>query len=439
MASQFSLLSDRRFWPLFVTMFLGAFNDNLMKTAVVVLVAYGVWDTHSLQPEVLVSMAAALFIIPFILFCPFAGELTDKYDKAVIIRGVKIAEIIIAAGAVLAIYLESVGFAFLVLFGLGAQSAFFSPSKYAILPQHLKDTELIGGNGLISTGTYIAILSGTVCGTLLILEPYGPLGVSVILIMASLIGYGASLFIPSAPSYVSSGNIKGPLNLNPFPKLIGGLLSLIRQPHGIFAAMAGVSWFYFVAGTFHAQFPNFARQSLSVDTDVLTFCMVVFSGGIAFGGLLTNRVLKGQIHARCVPWMAVLIGVMALEVYWASLSFHDNLPKAGLVSFADFIGSLPGWRLTIDLFLLSTFGGLYVVPLRAVIQHRVPPDRCARIMAGNALLDAVFILCSALIATALLASGVSVAELFVYLALATFGVAAALFFNKNLHKDFKKE
>lgn len=421
-------MQDRRFWPIFVTIFLGAFNDNLMKSTVVVLVAYGLWDTWGVKEEVLVSIAAGLFILPFLLFCPLAGDLTDKYPKQTIIRYAKVAEIAIVLGAIAALYFGSVIIAFIVLFALGAQSAFFSPAKYSILPQHLKDDELIGGNGLISTGTYIAILSGTIVGYLLALETGGIEIISVTLFVAALVGYGACLYIPDAPPADPDHR----LILNPLRRIIQILSYTYKRPDGVFVAMLCVSWFYFVAGSFHTQFPNFTKQSLGADEMVLSFFMIIFSAGIAIGGLLNNRLLKAQVSARLVPWSALGIAVFSADLYFASLTFEDQALSGVLLSLQEFLQRWNGVRITIDLFLLSAMGGIYVVPLRAIVQNRTPRDQCARVVAGNALLDALFLLSSAILATLLLSYGITVQDLFVLLSFATLGLAVYLFFNKSL-------
>lgn len=246
MQNQFSLFRERRFWPLFVVQFGGAFNDNLMKTAIVVLIAYGLWDVSPLTPGALVALAAGLFILPFVLFCPLAGDLTDKYSKNSIIRAVKIAEIAIVLLAIPAFYFQSVVMAFVVLLALGTHSAFFSPAKFAILPQHLDENELIAGNGLVSTGTYVAILGGTLIGALLALAPMGLSIICGLLILFALLGFGASFLIPPAPPL----HPDLPIVYNPLRGIAKMLKHARSQQAGVLTAILGVSWFYFVAGGF---------------------------------------------------------------------------------------------------------------------------------------------------------------------------------------------
>lgn len=431
MGTQYGLLKDRRFLPLFVTMFTGAFNDNLMKSFIVVMVAYGGWDVGSMKPEVLVSLAAALFILPFILFCPLAGQLTDLYDKSRVIRITKIAEILIACVAIAAIFLESTPLAFLMLFGLGTHSAFFSPGKFSILPQHLKQEELIAANGLVSTGTYLAILAGTIIGTFFAMKAGGPYVASGFLLAFACAGYVASRFIPPAPS--KSPDVR--LNFNPLMSAVSTIMGAWRQKHGVFLAILGISWFYFVAATVHTQFPNFARQTLGVDTNVLSVFMIVFSLGIAVGGMLNNRLLRSRVDPVFVPWSALAIAVLAFDLYAVSLGFSGAKDTEALMTFSTFFVLPEAWRIVADLFFLSFFGGLYVVPLRAIVQNRTPEGETARVMAANSLCDSLCILLSSLLAGFLLSLGWSVQEFFIVLSVLTAFVALYFLLKKPFRID----
>lgn len=424
MQNQFSLFRERRFWPLFVVQFAGAFNDNLMKTAIVVLIAYGFWDVSPLTPGALVALAAGLFILPFVLFCPLAGDLTDKYSKNSIIRAVKIVEVAIVLLAIPAFYLESVALAFVVLLGLGTHSAFFSPAKFAILPQHLQEDELIAANGLISTGTFVAILIGTLMGALLALAPMGLGIICGILIMFALLGLTTSFLIPSAPPL----NPDLPITYNPLRGIVKMLKHARSQKTGVLTAILGVSWFYFVAGGFHAQFPNFAKETLGVDTIVLTIFMVVFSLGIGIGGMMNNRLLQSQIDSKFVPWAMLGIAVFSLDLCFAAGNFNPNATE--LMGLSAFTSEFVGWRILADLFLLAFFGGLYVVPLRAIVQSRAGKKEKARVVASNAMIDALFLLGSSIVATGLLSVGLNILDMYYILAIACFG-AAAFFYKRG--------
>lgn len=422
MASQFSLLSDRRFLPLFITQFLGAFNDNLMKAFVVIMIAYSIWDTGYFEPEVLVSIAAGLFILPFVIFCPFAGAITDKYDKSKILQYTKIAEIGIVIAAIVTIYLGSTMLALCVLFALGIQSAFFGPGKFALLPQHLEKIELIGANGLISTGTYLAILAGSIFGTVLAMKPFDKEIVSCLMLSCSIAGYIASRYIPPAPS--SNPDIHVPFN--PFQIGINILRYVYNTPNGLIWAILSVSWFYFVAATIHAQFPNFVKQTLNADTNVLAFFMITFSLGIALGGLLNNVILKSKVTTKLVPYAAFAIAFFAMDLYINSNNFEELYDPTKLLSLREFFQIPLAWRISADVFLLSLAGGLYIVPLRSTIQVLTPKHHTARVISANALTDALLMLLSSIMATILLSIGLFVKDLFIVLSLLTVVVSFLL-------------
>ena len=420
MKTQFSLLGDHRFAPLFITQFLGAFNDNLMKSMLVTLVAYGVWELGGMEPSVFLALAGALFILPFILICPIAGELASRYDKAAMIKWIKVAEIIIVLFAVAAFYFEAIGMAFVVLFALGTQSAFFTPCKFAILPQLLKKDELIGANAIIATGTYIAILGGTIIGTLIALRPMGIEGASIVLLVCALSGYMTSRSILRAEG---SGHIRSSV-MQFIGASYGALFKAVgavrRAQSSVFWAVMGIAWFYFFASVLHTQLPNYASTTLGVNTDVLTIFMVIFSMGIAVGGLLNNSLLKSAISSRFVPYAAFGIALFAIDLYFAASSFA---PTGDLATPREFFSSFAAWRVVFDLAALSICGGLYIVPLRAVIQGRAPKTQVTRIVAASGVFDASFMLVSSLLSAWLLASGVSVPQLFAIGAIATALVA----------------
>lgn len=303
MRSQFILFKTQRFLPLFIAQFLGAVNDYLLKTALVIMLAYGLVDSAGIDPEILVSLSAALFILPFILFCGLAGTYADKYDKADVIRVLKLAEIGIVLLAIMSLYSGSWIFGFLCLFALGTQSAFFAPCKYAIVPQHVQHSELIGANGLLSTGTYLAILIGTILGSVITPLPNGVFVVCILLFVFSIIGYLSSLKIPSAPA----SDLDTGWNWNIFKKNYEIFVAAKRLPLGIFTSIMAVSWFHLMAATFHTQLPNFSRFTLGADANVLALFMIVFSLGIALGGLLNNKILKSRVNCRLVPWAGFAI------------------------------------------------------------------------------------------------------------------------------------
>lgn len=424
MDDQFLLLKDRRFLPLFITQFLGAFNDNLYKTSLSVLVAYRVWDVDGWRPEILVSFAAALFIFPFILFTPLAGQLADKFPKDRIMRVIKMIEILIVAAAIVGIYFHSIPLLFAVLFAFGTHSAFFSPCKFSILPQHLNNNELIGANALINTGTYIAILLGNIFGGLLALTGFGLAAVYLILIACAAAGYMFSCKIPPAPA--PAPDLK--LSYNGFAEAKRMMFFAKALANKVFPAMIGCSWFFFVGAMILSQLPNYTKQVLGVDNIVLTFFMIVFSIGVALGGLINDKLLNRKVEATYVSFAAFVIAFFALDLYFASGIYHVGSPLLGdyLVTLPSFLSHSTAWRIIIDLLMISMAGGLYVVPLKAMIQDRSPHDMRARVVAAGALLDALFILASSFVAIFILSLGFSIEHLFIILSLGSLGMGVYL-------------
>ncbi|MCB9996885.1 MAG: acyl-[ACP]--phospholipid O-acyltransferase [Rhodospirillales bacterium] len=401
--NQFALLKDRRFAPLFVTQFLGALNDNIFKNALVVLLLFGTAMQAGDNAKMLTTIAAGLFILPFVLFSAMGGQLADKFDKRRVIRTIKLAEIGIAVMGIIALFSGSVIFAFITLFALGTQSAFFGPSKYSILPQHLERNELIGGNALLNTGTFLAILIGTIAGTGLVTLGGGKIMIGILLLACAGAGYAASRFIPPAPPKDPDGKI----DLNPLTETMAILSYTLQRERGVVLAIFGVAWFWFMGGMFMAQLPNFVHETLGAGERSLTALLVLFSIGIALGGLLNNRLLKGRVEAVYAPLAALGITLFSIDLFFAS-------------------GGVPGAlsaRVMIDIFLIAVCGGLFVVPLNAIVQDRTPEDHRARVIAGNAIINALFGVISAVTCAVLIALGVEVRGLFFIFALANAFVA----------------
>lgn len=401
--SQFTLLKDRRFSPLFVTQFLGAFHDNLFKNAMVVLLLFGTATQGGTDGRILTTLAAGLFILPFVLFSALGGQLADKFPKERVIRIIKIIEIGIAALGAVSLLSGSNALSFITLFALGTHSAFFGPSKYSILPQHLKQDELIGGNALLNTGTFLAILAGTIVGTSLITLPGGKAVVSLTLIVCAVTGYISSRFIPAAPSKARDMKI----DLNPLRETRDVVVYALTRSRGVVLAILGVSWFWFMGGMLMAQLPNFVKETLGADEHVLTVLLVLFSIGIAAGGLLNNRLLKGRVEAVYVPLAALGMTLFSLDLYFASGGVSGHLPP----------------RVAFDITMIAVCGGLFVVPLNAIIQDRTPEDHRARVLAGSAIIDSLFMVASALLSAGLIAAGFHVRDLFLVFALANAVVA----------------
>ena len=414
--SQFHLFRLRRFAPLFVTQFLGAMNDNLFKNALVILILYRIAEAAGIDGRILITVAAGVFIIPFFLFSATAGQIADKLEKARLIRIIKLAEIVIMGLAVLAFTLADPYVMLGVLFLMGTQSAFFGPLKYGILPDHLREDELIGGNALIEAGTFLAILIGTIAGGLIILTAQGVATVSALIVGLALLGWGASLFIPRAGP--AAPELKIDLNI------VAATWSVMRAAaarRDILLSILGISWFWLAGATYLSQFPNLAKDVIGADEQVVTLFLAAFSVGIGLGSLLCNRLLGGKVSAKYVPLGALGMTLFTLDLYFASRGLAP--PDGRIMGLAAFLAEPGNWRILADLVATSVSGGVFVVPLYAILQSRSDESRRSRTIAANNILNALFMVIGALAATAMLAAGWPVPSIFLAVAIAN-GVVA---------------
>jgi MFS family permease len=401
--SQFYLLSTRRFLPFFVTQFLGAFNDNVFKNALVVLLTFQAASWTTLSPGVLANLAAGIFILPFFLFSATAGQVADKYDKALLARGVKLLEITIMVIAGAGFALHSLTVLLVALFLLGLHSTIFGPVKYALLPQHLKEDELLGGNALVEAGTFVSILLGTLLGSLLAAQPGGEAWITGMALLIAVLGYVASHQIPAAPAPAPELVIS-PNPLTETWRNIG----FARQNRRVFLAILGISWFWLYGALFLAQFPAYAKTVLGGEEGAVTLLLATFTLGIGTGSLLCEKLSKHQIDTRLVPFGAVGMTVFGLDFALGSPSGMATTALPVSVLLQDW----HVWRLLADLLLLGGFGGLYCVPLYALMQQQSSPEVRARIIASNNIMNALFMVVGAGGAAALLGAGASIPQLF---------------------------
>lgn len=415
--NQLHLLDTRRFLPLFLTQFLGAFNDNVFKNALVVLITYRLADAYGLNAQKLVTLAAGIFILPFFLFSATAGQLADKYERSRLIVWIKVAEIILMILAVIALYLQSVWLLMTVLFFLGVQATFFGPLKYAILPEHLQENELIAGNGLIEAGTFLAILLGTVLGGMLILHSMGVLLISVMIVLWAICGWASSLFIPKTTQY--SPDLKIGYN---FIAETWRVITYSKQHNDLFLCILAISWFWLVGATFLAEFPVFAKDTLHANENVVTYFFTIFSVGIGLGSLLCNRLLKGEVHATYVPLGALGMSIFITDMYFATAHLQPIVNQP-LVSLTGFLSTFHGWRITVDLLLMAVCGGIYTVPLYAMLQKRSEEAHRARVIASNNIINALFMVVAALATLLMLDMGLSVSGVFLVVAMVNAVVA----------------
>lgn len=415
--NQFQLLGTRRFLPLFVSQFLGSFNDNLFKNAVVILITFRYAETLGWNAELLLSAAAFAFILPFFIFSATAGQLADKYSKSALLPLIKFFEIILAVVAVVSFYWQSMSAYLLVLFLLGTQAAFFGPVKYAILPEQLNDDELIAGNGLIEAGTFIAILLGMIVGGMLILLNHGESFISVLMIVVSLGGFVSSLYVPKTLAQFPGLQIDN----NIFQQTME-VIRFSKEKWEIYLAILGISWFWLIGAVLLAELPVFAKDILNANEQVVTFFLGMFSIGIAIGSLLCNRLLKGKVYATFVPIGALGMTLFIIDLCLSakSLPVHTSTELMGLWTF---LSTFHGARISLDLLFTSIFGGLYTVPLYAILQKSSDAKHRARVIASNNILNSLFMVVAAVSTWIMFNLGFSVSELFFTIAIANSVVA----------------
>ena len=416
--NQFALLRQRRFAPFFWTQFAGAANDNLFKFAFTVMVTYQL-SVGWLPPAMAGLVIGALFILPFLLFSATAGQLTDKYDKTVMIRFVKNLEIVIMAIAAYGFLHDQVAVLLLCTFLMGVHSTLFGPVKFALLPQVLSERELTGGNGMVEMGTFVAILMGNVVGGLLVAIPtIGHQTVAVACVAMAIVGRVVAGFIPSAPATDPGLTI----NWNPISETLRNL----RLAHGnlvVFRSLLGISWMWFFGAVFLSQFPSLAKEVLHGNEQVASLLLVVFSIGIGTGSLLCEVMSRRHVEIGLVPLGAIGMSVFSIDLYFATA----NLTASDPMGLTAFMGQSAHWRVMADLALLSLFAGLYSVPMYALIQLRSQPTHRARIIAANNILNALFMIGSSVIAGALLKGGFSIPQIFLFTGLANAVVAFYIF------------
>jgi 1-acyl-sn-glycerol-3-phosphate acyltransferase len=402
--TQFNLLQTRRFAPFFGTQFLGAFNDNLFKNALVVLLTFQAASWTTLDVGILANLAAGIFILPFFLFSATAGQLADKLDKAKLARLVKVLEMLIMGIAAIGFSQHSLFILFLALFLLGLHSTLFGPVKYAILPQHLHEDELVGGNALVEAGTFVAILLGTLAGGLLAGAAAQPTWVALAGLVIAAIGYLFSRGIPAAPAPAPELVV----NLNPFSETWRNI-GFARQNRTVFLSILGISWFWLYGALFLAQFPAYAKNVLGGGESSVTLLLATFTLGIGLGSLLCERLSGKHVEIGLVPFGSIGLTIFGLDLAFASPA---ALPVGAPLALGGLLGLPEIWHVLFDLFALGLFGGFFIVPLYALIQLRSATAQRARIIAANNILNALFMVVGALAAAGMLGQGLSMPTLF---------------------------
>lgn len=416
-AGQFQLLGQRRFLPFFITQFFGAFNDNVFKYALIILITFQGVDLITTNSDVLINIAAVLFILPFFLFSATAGQWIDKYEKSKSIRAIKLLEVVIMTLAAFAFIQGYIVMLIALLFLMGAQSTFFGPAKYSYIPQHLKVAELVEGNAWVQMGTFVAILLGTILGGVLIAQEQGRHYVAYAIVLFAIAGYLSSLFIPLTPSL--NKNLK--INWNVFSETTRNI-KFLKGNRIVFLSVLGVSWFWFLGATYLVQLPNYTKTTLGGNEQVVTLLLTLFTVGIGTGSLLCNRLSGKKIEIGLVPFGSIGLTLFGIDLFFSQ---PDVLPVV-TIGLKEFLSN--GYlRLITDVVLIGFFGGLYIVPLMALVQQRSDPEHMSRVIAGNNIINALLMVLSGIVAIVVLSLGFSIAQLFLLVAVLNVLVAVYIY------------
>jgi 1-acyl-sn-glycerol-3-phosphate acyltransferase len=414
--NQFALLRLRRFAPFFATQALGAFNDNAFRNALVVLVGFHMGLDES-AVGFYSNIAPALFILPFFLFSATSGQLAEKFEKTRIIRFVKLFEIVAMALAAIAFHQHSLWLMLSVLFLMGLHSTLFGPIKYAILPQTLHPDELVGGNALVETGTSLAILIGMIAGGSAMAN-FGPTAASILVLSIAALGYLVSRAIPPAPP--SAPDLK--FNWNPFTETVR-VLGFVTKNRTVFNSVLGISWFWFFGGVFTMQLPNYTKVFLGGTEWVSILVLALFSIGVGAGSLLCEKLSGRRVEIGLVPFGSIGLTLFGLDLYFARPTpavLHELSAGAFLMA--------PGsWRIVLDFVLVGVFAGFYIVPLFALVQSRAPKSELSRVIAGNNIINALFIVTAAAFGIGLGAAGFTIPQIFLAAALLNAAVAIYIY------------
>ena len=418
--NQFELFKQRRYLPFFVTMFFGAFNDNVYKNALAIMFSFSAINVMGMNSDMLVNLSAAVFILPYFLFSASAGQLADKYDNAKLMQWIKIVEILVMICAVIGFIYDMPIFLLFVLFLMGTQSAFFGPVKYGYLPRVLKREELVGGNGVTDMGTFLAILLGMILGAHAISYDNGKDLVSGLIILFAIFGYLASRQIP----VMGQSNPALKINLNPFTET-WKVIKYSRVNYTVFLAVIGISWFWFFGTIFITQIPLFTRNYLFADANVFIMLMGTFSISVGIGSLLCEKLSGGRVEIGLVPLGSLGLTIFAMDFYFAA---QHVMPAAETLYGIEAILAHPdNWRILFDVFMNGISSGFYIVPLYALIQERTDRGHISRVIAANNIMNSIFMVVASLMAMVLLGNDIGIPGLFFITAIMNLVVAAYIY------------
>ena len=418
-SSQFSLLSQRRFLPFFGTQFFGALNDNIFRNGLVILITFQGVRILGMGHTVLANVAAFLFILPFFLFSATAGQLADKYEKSMLMRRIKLLEIVLMSLAAVALLTRQYTLLLFVLFLMGCQSTLFGPVKYAYLPQKLHTDELIGGNALVESGTYVAIIVGLIIGVESVdFESKRQTLLATLLVAVACIGYLTSRQIPETEAVDPELKI----NWNAW-KETWRIVNFAREEKSVFLSILGISWFWFFGSALTIQMPAYAADILNGNESVVTTLLIAFAVGVGLGSLLCERMSGHRIELGLVPFGSIGMSLFLIDLYFA----QPETAVTAVTSVGEFLSRASSWRILADLALLGAFGGFYSVPLYALIQKRSERKYLSRIIAANNIINALLMVAAAVVSIIVLKSGFSIPELFLFIAVMNAVVAIYIY------------
>ena len=416
-SGQFALLGQRRFGPFFWTQFFGAFNDNVFKTALLVVLTYDALSWTTVSPAMLNVLIPGLFILPYVVFSATAGQIAEKVEKARLARFVKLLEIGIMLVAGAGWMTHTLWLLIASVIGMGVHSTLFGPVKYAYLPQHLKPEELVGGNGVVEMGTFVGILLGQILGAALVQwQPYGIALVAGSTLLFAVIGLATSYRIPHSPA--PAPDLK--INPNPFAESVRNI-AFARQNRTVFLSMLGNSWFWFYGALILSQFPLYAKDYLHGDYSVFVLLLTVFSVGVGVGSLLCEKLSGHKVEIGLVPFGSIGLSLFGIDLYFASLGYTNT----AAVTMSTLLNQAGSIRILFDIAMLGVFGGLFIVPLFALIQTRCDPAHLSRTIGGMNILNALFMIASAGAAIVMIKLGFTIPEMF--LATAIMNALVALY------------
>jgi 1-acyl-sn-glycerol-3-phosphate acyltransferase len=418
-SNQFRLLGQKRFLPFFGAQALGAFNDNVYRNVLVLLVTFGGTLTTSLSPEVLTNLAGGLFILPYLLFSGLAGQLADRFDKSRVVQVVKATEILIMALGGIGLASGNIVILMSALFLLGMHSTFFAPAKYGLLPQILEPSELVGGNAMLEMGTFLAILLGTLAGGVLAAS-HGTVTIVAAMVAIAAVGFLMSLAMPRAKPADATLRI----DWNPFRSTMAAIRAS-RESRTVFLSVLGNSWFWFYGALVLAQLPLFVKTVIGGSESVVTLFLFVFSTGVGIGSLLCEKLSGHKVEIGLVPFGSIGLTVFALDLAFAS----PHAPVAGAAVFgaAEFLQHSGSWRILADIGLIGVFGGIFIVPLYAIIQQRSRPEAVSRVISATNIINAVFMVAAALFGAIALRNGLTIPQLFIAVAIMNAAVAVYIY------------